>query len=181
MLYSLCPRLPALPPRHGSFTGSPNLGRGAFYTASSGQSHLPLCIGHQALAEGGHLRFDLWHHPPVRSVPPYDLPSALSVLRQGHAFKLRLHFAESDHDTAGKRLQNISLNGKPILADFDNFIEADSRNKTVVKEFAGPQPDTHGSLVIAFAPAPGSPNQNATSSGIEIITEAAQEPRHETQ
>ncbi len=215
---------------------APETSAGNVYVQSvslNGQAHSQLGIGHQALAEGGHLRFALGHQPPVRSVQPHDLPYALSVypsvaydtgpsgpviqincggdasgefvgdaffkggetshhadsvnvyqterhgtftytlplpvLPQGRAYTLRLHFAESDHDTAGKRRQNVSLNGKPILADFDIFAEAGGKNKAVVKEFTGLQPDAHGSLVISFAPAPGSPDQNASISGIEII------------
>jgi hypothetical protein len=99
----------------------------------------------------------------------YTLP--LPALPAGRAYTLRLHFAEDSDEYAGKRRQNVRLNGRSILEDFDSFAEAGGRNKAVVKEFAGLQPDAQGSLVLAFAAAPDSPDQNAAISAIEVLAE----------
>lgn len=97
----------------------------------------------------------------------YTLP--LPVLPNGRTYTLRLHFAEPSEEQGSERRQNVSLNGRTILQNFDISAEAGGRNKALVKEFAGLQPGPHGSLVLAFAPAPGSPDGNATISAIEIL------------
>jgi len=104
----------------------------------------------------------------------YTLPTP--VLPGGRTYTLRLHFAESSDEYAGKRRMNISLNGQTVLQDFDIFAEAGSVNKAIVKEFAALQPGLHGSLVIDFTPAPDSPDQQAKVSAVELYADA---PRKE--
>lgn len=99
----------------------------------------------------------------------YTLP--LPALPAGRAYTLRLHFAEGNDKYAGKRRQNVSLNGQRVLNDFDIFVEAGGRNKALVKEFAELHPDAHGNLIIAVAPVPDSPDQDATISAIEVVAE----------
>jgi len=209
------------------------------------QAHSGLCIGHQALAEGGTLRFVLGHQPPRRGLKTGDLPLSLSAsspvpydagpvgpvirincgggeagdfvgdafvhgggtghlaatvdtttpraapaavyqterhgefaytlplpaLPGGRTYALRLHFAGVNDQDAGKRRQNVSLNGRTVLQDFDIFAEAGGRNKAVVREFAGLQPGPDGSLIVAVAPAPGSPDRNATLCALEVLAE----------
>ena len=93
----------------------------------------------------------------------------LPTLPGGRTYTLRLHFAESSYGGAGKHRQNVSLNGAIVLRDFDVFAEAGGRNKAIVKEFVGLQPGPHGSLVIHFAPAPSSSDQEAGVSAIEVF------------
>ena len=97
----------------------------------------------------------------------YTLP--LPALPGGRTYTLRLHFAEVSAEDTGKRRQNVTLNGRMVLQDFDISAEAGGRNKAVVREFAGLRPDAHGSLVLTFAAAPDSPDRNAAISAIEVI------------
>jgi hypothetical protein len=84
-------------------------------------------------------------------------------------YLVRLHFAEIFDDGAGRRVENIHINGKPALTNFDIFVAAGGLNKAVVKEFPGIVPDAHGNITIRTSAAPGSPDQNAKISGIEIL------------
>ena len=96
----------------------------------------------------------------------YTLP--LPALPAGRTYTLRLHFVEALDEYAGKRRQNVSLNGQKVLQGFDVFTEAGGVNKAIVREFTGLHPSPHGSLVIAFAPAPDSPDRSAQISAIEV-------------
>jgi len=86
-------------------------------------------------------------------------------------YLVRLHFAEIFDDGAGRRVENIHFNGKPVLADFDIFVAAGGMNKALVKEFPGIAPDSHGSITVRISAAPASPDQNAKISGIEILAQ----------
>ena len=84
-------------------------------------------------------------------------------------YLVRLHFAELFDDGAGRRLENIYLNGKPVLQDFDIFSAAGGLNKAIVKEFPGTTPDEHGNIVIRVTTTQASPNKNAKICGLEIL------------
>jgi predicted alpha-1,2-mannosidase len=84
-------------------------------------------------------------------------------------YLVRLHFAEIFDDGAGRRVENISINGQPVLKDFDIFTAGGGLNKAVVKEFAGIRPDERGNVVIRITAAPGSPDKNAKICGLEIL------------
>ncbi len=73
---------------------------------------------------------------------------------------------------AGKRLENIAINGRPVLEGFDIFSAAGGINKAVVKDFDHITPDVHGNIVVRVTAAPGSPDKNAKINGIEILAEA---------
>ncbi len=83
-------------------------------------------------------------------------------------FTVRLHFAEIFDEGAGMRVENISLNGKLVLPNFDIFAIA-GKNKAVVKEFTDVKPNKDGTITIRIQAAPNSPDQNAKISGIEIF------------
>lgn len=87
---------------------------------------------------------------------------------KGSTYTVRLHFAEIFQDIPGQRMENISINGQQVLTNFDIAAQA-GQNKAVVKEYAGIAPDEKGNIVIRVAAAPGSPDQNAKISGIEIF------------
>ncbi|HEY3864065.1 MAG TPA: GH92 family glycosyl hydrolase [Verrucomicrobiae bacterium] len=87
-------------------------------------------------------------------------------------YHVRLHFAEIFDDGAGMRLENIEINGQPVLKDFDIFSAAGSLNKAVVKDFDGIAPDANGNIVVRVMAAPGSPDQNAKICGIEILEDS---------
>jgi hypothetical protein len=87
----------------------------------------------------------------------------------GGPFLVRLHFAEIFDDGAGKRLENITINGQPVLTNFDIFAAAGGLNKALVKDFPDITPDMQGNIVIHITSAPDSPDHNAKISGIEIL------------
>ena len=86
-------------------------------------------------------------------------------------YLVRLHFAEIFDDGAGRRVENIHINGKPALTKLDIFVAAGGMNKALVKEFPGIAPDSHRSITVRINAAPASPDQNAKISGIEILAQ----------
>jgi predicted alpha-1,2-mannosidase len=91
----------------------------------------------------------------------------------GQHYLVRLHFAEIFGDGAGTRVENIYINRRPVLTNFDVFVAAGGMNKALVKEFPDIRPNRSGSISIRIAAAPGSPDQNAKISGIEILKQTA--------
>ena len=83
-------------------------------------------------------------------------------------YTVRLHFAEIFGAEPGKRVENIHINGRPVLTNLSIAAEA-GQNKALVKEFKGIAPDANGNIVIRVMAAPGSADQNAKISGIEIF------------
>jgi hypothetical protein len=86
-------------------------------------------------------------------------------------YHVRLHFAEVFDDGAARRIENIELNGKPVLTNFDIFVAAGGMNKALVKEFHDVAPDSEGNIVIRISSPPTSPDRNAKISGIEVLPE----------
>ena len=89
---------------------------------------------------------------------------------KGQVYTVRLHFAEIFDNGPGQRVEDIAINGKPALTNFDIFAAAGGLNKAVVREFTGIVPDAHGNIAIHMTAAKSSPDQNAKISGIEILT-----------
>jgi len=87
----------------------------------------------------------------------------------GRAYTVRLHFAEIFDAEPGMRVQNISINGSKVLNNFEPFKEAGGMNKAVVREFKNVRPNANGTITIRVQAAPGSPDQNAKISAIEIL------------
>jgi hypothetical protein len=90
---------------------------------------------------------------------------------QDGKYHVRLHFAEVFDDGAGRRIENIELNGQPVLTNFDIFVAAGGMNKALVKEFRDVAPDAQGNIVIRISSPPISPDRNAKISGIEVLPE----------
>jgi hypothetical protein len=84
-------------------------------------------------------------------------------------YQVRLHFAEIFDSEPGSRVEDISLNGKIVLKDFDILKAAGAMNKAVLKEFNDVAPDSQGNIVVRIAAAPQSPDKNAKICGIEIF------------
>jgi predicted alpha-1,2-mannosidase len=99
-----------------------------------------------------------------------DFTYTFPVPNTGH-YLVRLHFAEIFDDGAGRRVENIHINGQPVLPNLDIFVAAGGMNKALVKEFPGIAPDSHGNITIRTSAAPASPDQNAKICGIEILAE----------
>ncbi|MDE3068802.1 MAG: GH92 family glycosyl hydrolase [Verrucomicrobiota bacterium] len=91
----------------------------------------------------------------------------------GQRYLVRLHFAEIFDDGAGRRIENIDINGKPALANLDIYSAAGGMNKAVVRDFPDVAPDARGNIVIRIASAANSPDQDAKISGIEILNSGA--------
>jgi len=87
----------------------------------------------------------------------------------GQRYLVRLHFAEIFDNGAASRLENIQINGHPVLTHFDIFAAAGGMNKAVIREFSDIETDAQGNLVIRIAADSGSPDQNAKINGIEIL------------
>jgi hypothetical protein len=87
----------------------------------------------------------------------------------GQSYTVRLHFAELDSKMVeGKRVFNVSINGKTVLADLDVFKEAGGGYKALVKQFAGIVPEASKRITIDVMNGKiGTPQIN----GIEIIKE----------
>ncbi len=85
------------------------------------------------------------------------------------AYTVRLHFAEIFDSGVGERLENIAINGKPVLTNFDIITAAGGTARAVVKTFSDIQPDAKGNIAIRISAAPNSPDQNAKINGIEIL------------
>ena len=88
-------------------------------------------------------------------------------------YLVRLHLAELFDDGAGRRLENIFINGQAVLKDFDIYAAAGGLNKAVVKDFPGITPDERGNIVIRITTTPDSPDKNAKISGLEILQAGA--------
>lgn len=84
-------------------------------------------------------------------------------------YLVRLHFAEVFDHGKGMRRENIQINRRTVLRDFDIFDAAGGVDKAVVKEFPNIVPNRRGEIVVRIAAADGSPDRNAKISGIEII------------
>ncbi|BDI33663.1 hypothetical protein CCAX7_57140 [Capsulimonas corticalis] len=97
-----------------------------------------------------------------------DLTYAYAV-PVGKTYTVRLHFAELFDSDPGMRIENIQINGKPALTDFEILKAAGGMNKAIVKEFSGITPGPDGKIRIRVSAAPGSPDQNAKLSGLEIL------------
>ena len=101
-----------------------------------------------------------------------DFTYAIPVPKSRGPYTVRLHFAEIFDSGAGRRIEDIAINDKPVLTNFDIFAAAGGPNKAVVREFTGIEPDAQGSIEIHITAAKNSPDQNAKINGIEILTAA---------
>lgn len=83
-------------------------------------------------------------------------------------YTVRLHFAEIFDEGSGMRIEDISLNGKLVLPNFDIFALA-GKNKALVREFKDVKPNADGTITVRIQAARNSPDQNAKISAIEIF------------
>jgi hypothetical protein len=89
----------------------------------------------------------------------------------GKSYDVRLHFAELFDADPGMRFENVQINGKTVLSNFEIIKAAGGLNKALVEDFAGIAPDRSGQIKIRISAVPSSPDQNAKISGIEILPE----------
>jgi hypothetical protein len=90
----------------------------------------------------------------------YTLPN----LTAGAMYTVRLHFAELNWTSAGKRKFNVALNGTTVLSNYDIYSVTGARYKAVVREFSVAA-STSGQIVIKLTTV----TDNATIEGIQVI------------
>jgi len=86
-------------------------------------------------------------------------------------YTVRLYFSEPDDVAQGKRVFSVSLQGRPVLQDFDISGEAGGPHRTVAREFSNIE--IAEELVVTFTSRQG----QAVVSGIELTCEADQDWR----
>ena len=67
---------------------------------------------------------------------------------------MRLYFVEPQHTSAGARVFDVALQGKPVLTNFDIFVAAQGKMQCLVKEFTDVQLDGDCTLILCRAPGP---------------------------
>ncbi len=90
---------------------------------------------------------------------------AIPGLTAGHAYTIRLHFAEEYWTTAGSRVFNVLIDGTQVLTNFDIFAAAGGEYKAVVSQFSVTAP-SNGTITLQFATV----KDNAQVNGIEILS-----------
>jgi Malectin domain len=93
----------------------------------------------------------------------------VSGLTASNAYTVNLHFTEDYWTAAGRRLENVSINGTQVLSGFDIFAAIGAQRKAIVKTFA----DANGNVAVSFSPASGSTDVNAKVDGVEVLAVAA--------
>ncbi len=98
-----------------------------------------------------------------------NLSYVVPNLTPGAPYRVRLHFAEIAFGNgagggAGSRIFNVSINGAPVLSNFDVYQTAGGPLKALVEEFPATA-DAGGQITITYT----SVKDNAKSSGVEII------------
>lgn len=93
------------------------------------------------------------------------LTYTLSGLSPGAGYTLRLHFAEFQYFAAGRRVFSVSVNGSPVLLDFDIYAAAGGKAYKAVVAQTGVTANASGQVVVSFTPgAAGVPAVN----GLEL-------------
>ncbi|MCP4259030.1 MAG: PQQ-binding-like beta-propeller repeat protein [Planctomycetes bacterium] len=104
----------------------------------------------------------------IEKIPTWQEEQIKGAFERSRPYTVRLYFAETDEYEVGRRLFNISLQGKQVLKAFDILKEAGQTNHSVVKEFNGI--NIKDDLKVALTPT----NEGKTESllcGLEIIAE----------
>ena len=85
-------------------------------------------------------------------------------------YTVRLHFAELQDRSAGQRVFDVAVQGRPVLEDFDIAREAGGPRRGVVREVAGVR--AAGTLTVALTAQVGEP----LLCGIELVQEETDRP-----
>ncbi len=80
----------------------------------------------------------------------YTLPG----LTPGAAYTLTLHFAEYVFSGSGQRVFNVTINGTPVLTNFDIFAAAGGAFKAITKS-STTTADSSGNITLTFTPVVG--------------------------
>ena len=95
-----------------------------------------------------------------------DCLYTITNLAPNASYLIRLHFAETYWTHTGKRLFNVSINGKLVLSNFDIVATAGAKNTAVIETSVMPA-NSHGTITIQFA----SVKDKAQIDGIEILSD----------
>jgi beta-glucosidase len=79
-------------------------------------------------------------------------------------YVVRLHFCETYWTSSGSRVFNVSINGSPVLSNFDIFAAAGGQNIANIQQFTQPV-NSSGQLILQFTTLVN----NSLINGIEII------------
>jgi predicted alpha-1,2-mannosidase len=138
----------------GDFKFDPNITEGAIGSANVKIDASATGAGPTSLYQGERYGPDFSYR--------YSVPA-------GDRYRVVLHFAEIFDEKIGERLQNVQINGKTVLENFDILAVAGGVNRAVVREFTDIGPDEKGNILIRVSVAPGSLDRNAKISGLEIL------------
>jgi len=94
----------------------------------------------------------------------YTIPN----LTPGSSYTVRLHFAETAFSGTGQRHFNVTINGTPVLTNYDIYAEAGTLYKATEKVFTATA-DDNGTITIAFTLGTGAPHTNPSIRGIEVL------------
>jgi hypothetical protein len=78
-------------------------------------------------------------------VATYTIPG----LTAGNNYTVCLHFAEIYWRQVGQRIFNVSINGTPVLSNFDILATAGAANKALVEPFTATA-NSSGQIVISL-------------------------------
>ncbi len=96
----------------------------------------------------------------------YTLPN----LQPGATYSVRLHFLENVATQPGERQFNVSVNGAPVLTNFDVFVAAGGQFKAIAESFVT-SADANGNISVSFDyGASGNPLLN----GLELFSGSPQ-------
>jgi hypothetical protein len=84
-------------------------------------------------------------------------------------YVVRLHFREPDGLPAGRRLFDVSLQGKPVEAGLDVAQAAGGPNRPLVREYRSV--GVRRELTVTLRPAPGAAVPEPVLSGVEVQAE----------
>ena len=104
----------------------------------------------------------------IENIPTWSEEQIKGAFEQPRPYTVRLFFAETDENTIGRRLFNVSIQDKLVLQSFDIVSEAGGINRPLVKEFKGI--NVKDDLRVTLTPAKES-QIDPLLCGIEIIAE----------
>jgi len=104
----------------------------------------------------------------IGNIPTWEEDKIEGAFEEPKPYTVRFYFAEIAGCRAGRRIFDVSLQGKKVLNDFDIAEEAGGTNRSVVREFRGIL--VKDDLRITLTPAEAAQAQPLLN-GIEIIAE----------
>ncbi len=98
-----------------------------------------------------------------------EKPEKKEPPRPERPHRVTLHFAEPEHLEPGERVFTVSLQGEPVLEDFDIVEAAGGSNRAVVREFSGISVGSE--LVITLTPTGKSKKRLPILCGVELVAD----------